>query len=570
MIKFTKLRWKNFLSTGNHFNEINLNSSPNTLFVGKNGSGKSTLLDALCFALFGKTYRKINKPTIINSINGSQGLVEVEFEIGDKQYKIVRGLKPNKFEIYVNNELLNQEAASRDYQEFLENSVLKLNFKSFTQIVILGSASFTPFMQLTAADRRNIIEDLLDIGIFSTMNVLVKAKISNLKEVLTENHYNILMVDQKIELQLQNLDDHSEKNKKEIGNKLSLIKETEDNINIMKTDIDLVQKHINSMIGTITDKDNLDTRHRKMNTFKSTIESNIIKITKEIAFYNDNDHCPTCKQMIEESFKKDVIEKHNHNINEQKNGLSDLELKIIDANIRLQYIKEIQEKIDKHESEIIKNTSTIKASEKFITRLKDEIAVLENDQTNLHVDNSKLKVMNEEKASLELLKEKYVTERHYYEFASTLLKDTGIKTKIISQYLPVMNKLINKYLASMDSFINFNLDESFNEVIKSRHRDEFSYNNFSEGEKLRIDLAILFTWRQIAKLKNSVNTNLLILDEIFDSSLDVEGTENFLKIMYEIAEDTNVFVISHKNDQLFDKFNTIIKFEKINNFSRIF
>jgi len=569
VILFQYVKWKNFLSTGNFFTEVSLDKSPNTLIIGKNGSGKSTILDALTFALFGKPYRKINKPNLLNSINEKDCIVEIGFMIGSKKYKVIRGMKPNIFEIYVDGALLNQSAASKDYQEILEKNILKLNFKSFTQIVILGSASFTPFMQLSAADRRLIIEDLLDIQIFSAMNVLVKQKLVDIKNDGTNVKHGMELTAEKIKLHRQNLEENRKHNQDEITKKRNDIAESESQISKLLKNIELIQKHIDSLSSKITDKISLDKKAKKLIQLESKIETNIKKNEKDIAFYNDNDSCPTCKQELEKTFKSTQIKERKGKLKTQQNGLKEIQTEIDKANERLAEIQSINKNITQHNSEIVRLNTSLTETNKYVGKLNKEIESLSQRKTSLDNEGEKLNVLKSELNALIAKQESLSTEKHYYDFAASLLKDTGIKTKIIKQYLPIMNKLINKYLTALDSFINFNLNESFEEVIKSRHRDAFSYHNFSEGEKLRIDLAILFTWRQIAKMKNSTNTNLLILDEIFDSSLDTGGTDEFLKLMNSMGNETNLFVISHKGDQLFDKFRAVIKFDKKANFSRI-
>ena len=569
MIIFEKVRWKNFLSTGNWFTEIDFTRSPNTLIIGSNGSGKSTILDALTFGLFGKPFRKINKPQLPNSINEKECIVEIEFKVGKKAYKIIRGIKPNTFEIYQDGKLLNQDAAARDYQEVLEKNILKLNFKSFTQIVILGSASFTPFMQLSAADRRNIIEDLLDIQIFSSMNSLVKEKMVEIKDASAKIKYDMDLTAEKIELQKQNIEEHKKHNDAEIEKKKQEIITSETQIGHLQIDIELIQKHINVLTSKILNKDAVEAKRTKLSNFENQLSNNLRKLDKDVKFYEDNHDCPTCKQTITQDWKEKQILEKQVKKGDISIALTDIEKKIADANNVINEMLKITKHINEHNSEVIKHNASITAINKYVAKLNAEITELSTRKDNLEEENTKLKELREELAELVKKQKQIADEKQYYEFAGTLLKDTGIKTKIIKQYLPIMNKLINKYLTAMDSFINFNLNENFEETIKSRHRDDFSYHNFSEGEKMRIDLAILFTWRQIAKLKNSVNTNLLILDEVFDSSLDTVGTDEFLKLMYDIGQDTNVFVISHKGDQLFDKFRSVIRFEKKNNFSRI-
>jgi DNA repair exonuclease SbcCD ATPase subunit len=569
MIKFEKVRWKNILSTGNVFTEIDLCRSTNTLIIGSNGAGKSTILDALCFGLFGKPFRKINKPNLLNSINQSHGVVEVQFTIGKKSYKVIRGIKPNVFEIYCNNELLNQDSRSKDYQEQLEKLILKLNFKSFTQVVILGSASFVPFMQLSPADRRAIIEDLLDIQIFSSMNSILKEKTSTLKETTTKNKYSIDLTEEKIELQKQNIEEYKKYNDFEIKKKEEEISESEKEIETCEKDIVNLQSDIETLLKTIEDKTPTEKKISKLNQLESKMDDNIKKNRKDILFYEQNDNCPTCKQGIGEEFRNDQISEIEKKIDTQQKGLEQIKEEIVKLDNRMKDIQKINSEIYKNNNEIIQNNSTIKSLNEFIKKLKNQISDLSNKKNNLEDDNSKLKKLKEELEALISEQQELTIEKQYYEYASTLLKDNGIKTKIIKQYLPIMNKLINKYLTAMDFFVNFNINENFEETIKSRHRDEFSYDNFSEGEKMRIDLALLFTWRQIAKLKNSTNTNLLILDEVFDSSLDSVGTEEFLKLMGEMGSETNIFVISHKGDQLFDKFRSVIRFQKKNNFSEV-
>jgi DNA repair exonuclease SbcCD ATPase subunit len=569
MITFEKCRYKNFLSTGNYFTEIAFTKSPNTLIIGQNGAGKSTILDALCFGLFGKPFRKINKPQLLNSINQKDCIVEVEFSIGTKKYKIIRGIKPNIFEIHCNGVMVNQDAKVKDYQEHLESLILKLNYKSFTQIVILGSASFVPFMQLSSADRRAIIEDLLDIQIFSTMNGIVKSKLSELKDNGTKIKYNMELTGEKIKLQKQNIEEHKKHNDEEVRKKEEQVQQSLAQSKKLNSDIELIQKHIDVLNKKISNQSNIQLKSSKLLQLESKLEAKVKKIEKEITFYEENHDCPTCKQGIADTFRREQLDRGNKTKGEIGVGLKDIENQIEKTNQRLQEIQKVINHIQAHNNEIVKHNSTIGAINTYISNLQQEIKELSERKDSLENDNEKLKELKKHLGELIKEQETVSVEKHYYDFTATLLKDTGIKTKIIKQYLPVMNKLINKYLASMDFFANFNMNENFEEVIKSRHRDEFSYASFSEGEKMRIDLALLFTWRQIAKMKNSTNTNLLILDEVFDSSLDTVGTDEFLKLLHSLDKDTNVFVISHKGDQLFDKFRSVIRFEKKNNFSRI-
>ena len=570
MITFKSIRWRNFLSTGAAFTEINFTKSTNTLIIGQNGAGKSTILDALCFGLFGKPFRKINKPQLLNSINGRDAVVEVEFNIGQKRYKVIRGIKPNLFEIYLNDVLLNQDAASKDYQEVLEKNILKLNYKSFTQVVILGSASFVPFMQLSAADRRTIIEDLLDIQIFSSMNAIVKEKMSSLKDGITKSKYDIKLVEEKINLQMQNIEENKKNNDAEIKKKFEEIGKSKEQHNKLQNDIQLINKHITVLQSKVGDKkEKLDKKAKGLFQIKGKVQTNIDRNEKDIQFYENHHDCPTCKQSITPEWKDSQVKEKSEKINTQRTGLQEIDEELTKVTNEVKEITDILNHINAHNGEIIKHTSTMTSIAQYIIKLNGEIDELTNKQVGTEGADQKLTELKQELETYNQLYKEQLSEKHYHEFAGTLLKDGGIKTRIIKQYLPIMNKLINKYLTAMDFFVNFNINENFEETIKSRHRDEFSYANFSEGEKMRIDLALLFTWRQIAKLKNSTNTNLLILDEVFDSSLDTVGTEEFLKLINEMGTDTNVFVISHKGDQLFDKFRSIIKFEKKNNFSRI-
>lgn len=568
MILFKNIRWKNILSTGNIFTEIQLNKYKNTLIVGENGSGKSTMLDALCFALFGKPFRKINKPNIINSINQKDAVVELDFDIGKKNYKIVRGLKPNIFEIYCDGTLLNQEAKSIDYQDYLERNILKINFKSFTQIVILGSASFVPFMQLSASDRRLIIEDLLDIQVFSSMNALAKTRLAEIKETIQKNKFQMDLLSEKISMQKK----HIETLKQNKDEKIEIHKESnikdQQKIAQYSEQINLMRSELDDSSSLTQEKINQENKKKKLLSLEGSIDSNIKKNKKLFSFFEENDKCPTCLQSIDSHFKEEQNKSLEDKRKEYENAMIELEsrlLKLDDSLVMLnEQISESQKKQTKinhlHEGILVLNSEILKRLEE-IQKLQD-----------LHdSSNEEIKILEDLEKKLSEKEEqnrKEIEERSYYEAAAILLKDSGIKTKIIKQYLPIINKLVNKYLSALDFFVNFNLDESFKESIKSRHRDEFSYESFSEGEKQRIDMALMLTWRSVAKLKSSINTNLLILDEIFDSSLDANGTEELIQILHEL-ENTNLFVISHKSDQLIEKFDQTIKFSKVKNFSRM-
>ena len=568
MITFRKLRWKNLLSTGNYFSEIQLDGNSNTLVVGENGSGKSTMLDALCFALFGKPFRSINKPQLINSINGKDCVVEIEFETNNKKYKIVRGIKPNLFEIYCDGNLLNQDAASRDYQEHLEKFIIKMNYKSFTQIVILGSASFTPFMQLSAADRRAIIEDLLDIEIFSTMNALVKERLTTNKDMIATNKHDIDLVEQKYNLLKKHIDDIKHDNEEKVLEYENSILVTRGEIQNLHVEITNVSTQIESYEKLVVDKNEIESKLKKITKLESQIETNLSKFKKDIHFFQHNDDCPTCRQKIALGFKQTEIANNEVKVTESVDGLKKINEKITSEQEKLNEIVDAEKKINALKIQLAQKNTSVENLEKNITYLENQKNKVVGAKTSLKNDENDLEVVEKEMQSLRDNLKELIDEKTYYDAAYNLLKDTGIKTKIVKQYLPVINKLVNKYLSTLNFFVNFNLDESFKETIKSRHRDEFTYSNFSEGEKQRIDMALMLTWRAVAKLKNSSNTNLLILDETFDSSLDSNGTEELMKILHTL-EGCNLFVISHKGDILQDKFMNVIRFAKEKNFSRM-
>jgi len=569
MIIFNTIRWKNFLSTGNQFTEIKLDRSPSTLIVGENGGGKSTMLDALCFSLFGKPFRNINKPQLVNSINKKQLLVEVEFHTGSKLYKIVRGIKPGLFEIYVDGELLNQDAAARDYQKYLEESILKLNYKSFTQIVILGSASFTPFMQLPSGTRREIIEDLLDIQIFTTMNVVLRDKMNALKDQLQDADGKLEVLKQKASIQKEYVDTLEANREKRVDEILERIETGEGKISsLTNLTNDLAGQKV-SIEETQKNLGDLATKQKKLDSFKTKFSAQLRDLQKEVAFYEETDECPTCQQGIAHDHKETIFSSRQEKIQELSSGMEKLQEEFTKLEELIAENEVLSEQISGLNTEIITHNNEIIVQQRLIQTLNLELADITSKTGNIDTEKNKLKTYAKEVLSQNEEKAKLNEEKHYMDAVSTLLKDTGIKTKIIRQYLPVINKLVNKYLQSMDFFVQFNLDEKFDETIKSRHRDDFSYASFSEGEKQRIDLALLFTWRTIAKMKNSVATNLLILDEVFDSSLDNNGTDYVMSLLDTLGEDTNVFVISHKGDQLFDKFRSLIKFEKKNNYSEM-
>ncbi len=569
MIYFKTIRWKNLLSTGNTFTEIYLNRSPSTLIVGENGGGKSTMLDALCFGLFGKPFRNINKPQLLNSINKKNLLVEVEFSAGGKDYKIVRGIKPNIFEIHASGDVINQDAAARDYQKYLEESVLKLNYKSFTQIVILGSASFTPFMQLPPSTRREIIEDILDIQIFTTMNTVLRDKMTALKDEVAEAENKLEVLKQKATIQKEYVDTLEANKEKRVDEICMRIDEGELSIASFQSLVatlegeKITQEEARALLGDLSSK------QKKLEQFKTKFSTQLRDLQKEVSFYEDTDECPTCRQGIAHDHKETIVSSRQEKIEELSTGMQKLQDEFTKLEELIAQDNALVEKIQELNKEILDNNNEIIIVQRLVQALNLELNDIQTKTADIDVEKDKLKQLAKEVVSQNTEKAKLNEEKHYMEVVSTLLKDTGIKTKIIRQYLPVINKLVNKYLQAMDFFVQFNLDEKFDETIKSRHRDDFSYASFSEGEKQRIDLALLFTWRTIAKMKNSVATNLLILDEVFDSSLDNNGTDYVMSLLDTIGEDTNVFVISHKGDQLFDKFRSLIKFEKKNNYSEM-
>ena len=567
MIKFKYVRWKNFLSTGNQPIEIQLDKNPTTLIIGENGAGKSTILDALCFGLFGKPFRMISKNQMVNSINNSSTIVEVEFSIGTVQYKVVRGIKPNKFEIYQNDKMMNLEANVRDYQKILEQQILKLNYGSFTQVVILGSASWAPFMQLKANKRREVVEEILDIKIFSTMNLILKQKIKTIMEDIRDIDHQYELVSSKIGMQETHIKGMKENKDKIIQQKQSVIKENESELLRRKSGEKELQDRNKELLNNMIGEDKVTEKRDKLKDIQFTLRDKHNRETKMITFFEENDECPTCEQEISKEFKTKKIQQNQISVNQLDEGLEKLSTEMSKVNTKLKEYKNVAKLIRENEVSIAQLNTSIKELEKFNVKLETEIEQYKKDGVE-ESDIEKLESLKLDIQKVEEQKTKLREDKVYHEAARSMLMDTGIKTKIIKQYLPIMNKLINKYLTSMEFYVNFTLDENFEETIKSRYRDEFTYASFSEGEKMRIDLALLFTWRAVAKMKNSTNTNLLILDEIFDSSLDGTGTDEFLKILNTLSGE-NVFVISHKQDVLVDKFRSTIKFEKIRNFSHV-
>tara|TARA_B110000503_G_scaffold131889_1_gene207138 strand:+ start:13138 stop:14862 length:1725 start_codon:yes stop_codon:yes gene_type:complete len=570
MIVFQKVRWKNFLSTGDNFTEVQLNRSPSTLIVGQNGAGKSTLLDALSFSLFGKPHRDINKPQLINSINNKNCVVEVEFAVGRHEFKIIRGIKPNQFEIYQNGSMINQEANARDYQKYLEQNIIKLNHKSFHQIVVLGSSSFIPFMQLPGGHRREVIEDLLDIGVFSKMNGLLRERAMGMKEQLKDMNFSLELIKEKIILQRRYIRDITEistgiikeKTGQILGFQAEIVQLQEEN-SVTSTFIEERQHGLQTEIKKSHDK------RQALLHFSAQFQEQIRSVVKDAKFYEDNETCPVCTQSIDSEIRTEKLQGAKTRAKELDEGLSH-------AAKESATVESVIERLNGVAEQIREATANISSNNKTIIRLQGQIRNLENDITNLNAKDGDLSEANQilndntdDKDALTERKLEMMETRTYYEACSEMLKDTGIKTKIIKEYLPVMNNLVNKYLQVLDFFVQFHLDENFSETIKSRHRDAFNYASFSEGEKQRIDLALLFTWRQIAKMKNSAATNLLILDETFDSSLDHDGVDNLMKILGTLDDDSNIFVISHKGDLLDGKFRNKIEFTKENNFSKM-
>ena len=567
MIIFKKLRWKNFLSTGNVFTEINLNEHNTTLIVGENGAGKSTMLDALSFVLFSKAFRRINKPQLINSITQKGLVVEVEFSIGVNSYKIIRGIKPHIFEVYQNDNLMNQSAEMKDYQEILEKQIIKVNHKSFSQVVVLGSATFQPFMQLSPAQRRDIIEDLLDLQIFTTMNALLKDKITINTGNILEATSKRKLVEEKIKIITEHLAEMQSNNEQMIAEKESRIEETDKQISDLNDQYHYHNNGIKNLQEDIEDEPKISKRINQLSQLRHKIEAKRAMLDKDISFLLKHEGCPTCKQVIDSEFKSKTITEKNTEVDNIDTALEDLIKQYEETNERLSEIIEVHAKINTFQFEMHKVKTKINSLIEYRNSLDEEIKKIDNKT----VDKNDNKIVDLEKEMVELKKSfsNLNEDKQVLSAAASLLKDGGIKARIIKQYVPVIIKLINKYLSAMDFFVQFELDEEFNETIKSRNRDEFSYASFSEGEKMRINLAVLFTWRAVAKLRNSISTNLLIMDEVFDSSLDSNGTEEFLKIIISLTSDTNTFIISHKTDQLYDKFSKVIKFEKYKNFSRI-
>ena len=568
MILFEKVRWKNFLSTGNQYTEVNFQKSATTLIVGTNGTGKSTVLDALTFSLFGKPFRKINKPQLVNTVNEKDCRVEVEFSIGTTNWKVIRGIKPAVFEIWRNDSLLDQSAAALDQQKWLEQNVLKMNYKSFTQIVILGSSTFVPFMQLTAANRREVIEDLLDIKIFTSMNNILKDKTRQVKEEVRTLDLKKESLSDKVEMQTNFIEEIEKRGKKNIQDRKTKISNLDTEIlaymkenSVTEEDIFKYTKEQEYVTGA-TEK------LKKLGNLKGKISQKVLTITKEHKFFTENSVCPTCTQPIEEDFRINKIDDAQSRAQELQSGYKELEEAIKNEQERERQFTALSKEITKLNNGISQNNTRISGCQRQIRDLESEVQRLTDNLANRNTEHEKLETF---KDNLKTTYDELVSKKdtiNYYDFSYSLLKDGGVKTKIIKKYLPLINQQVNRYLQMMDFYINFTLDEEFNETVQSPIHEDFSYASFSEGEKQRIDLALLFTWREVAKFKNSVATNLMILDEVFDSSLDGQGTEEFLKIIRFVVKDANIFVISHKSG-MDDRFEDVIRFEKIKGFSRM-
>ena len=570
MIHFKSCKWKNFLSTGDEFIEVKLDKSPTTLIVGQNGAGKSTLLDALSFGLFGKSHRDIAKIQLVNSINGKHAIVEVEFDIGNSEFKIVRGIKPNKFEIWQNGNMINQASSMRDFQKFLETNILKLNHKSFHQVVVLGSSSFIPFMQLPAWSRRAVIEDLLDIQIFSKMNMLLKERNSKIKDELTDINHQIDLYKTKMDSQSKYIRDLQSINKDMIEQKHLAIEEHKNEISTLFEDSKSVGKNLTTLLqAEETSQPVFMDRMSDIKSAQTQNNSKIKSLVKDARFFEDNDNCPTCEQEITDDIKKTKLDDIKRTAAEVQDDIENIQKEVGIAEREGTEIKNKLNELRQRQQRINSNNDKISVIQREVDKVQKEINGLSGQSGDLKGAKKDLDKLRESKDASTEKKLQYVEERTYNEVIGEMLKDTGIKTKVIKQYLPVMNRLINNYLQILDFFVAFHLDENFNETIRSRHRDSFNYASFSEGEKQRIDLSLLFTWRQIAKMKNSASTNLLILDETFDSSLDVDGVENLTKILSTLDDDSNVFIISHKGDMLENKFRSKIEFFKHKNFSKI-
>jgi len=568
MVIFHKISWKNFLSTGNTKIEINLRESPTTLIIGKNGSGKSTILDALCFALFNKPYRIIKKDQMINTINNADSMVEVDFSIGPKAYRVRRGIKPSVFEIYQDGELINQNASGVDYQKYLEQNILKLNYRSFCQVVILGSSSYEPFMKMRASYRRDVIEEILDIKVFASMNLLLRSKQQELTKDITTLRHSVDLIENKVNLQEQHYNDLSKRDTDQIDIKQKDIDKAQNDKRDYMFRIESLNKEIIQNQLQIADKSKVSAKMTQLQKLEAKIDQNLKTHKKALKFFEENKNCPTCTQDIKEEFRQDKIDEERRAVVKLQDGYKQLLSEITKQEEKISNFDKVSERIRSIETNVAKLNTSIDELKRYSDRLEDEIEKLRIEDTSGLNIKEEIARLKQDLVKTKEDRDNVIEEKKYIDILRQIVDDSGARAQIIKKYLPVMNKLINQYLQSMDFFVSFHLDEEFKETVRSRHMDTFNYNNFSEGEKMRIDLSLLFTWRSIAKMKNSVNTNLLILDEIFDSSLDGQGTDDFFKIVKGLTKE-NIYIISHKGDIMFDKFTNILKFEKYQNFTRI-
>ena len=568
MIVFKKISYKNFLSTGNVPIEVELNKSHTTLIVGSNGSGKSTLLDALCFVLFNKPFRIIKKDQIVNSINNADCVVEIEFTVGTKEYKIIRGIKPNIFEIYCDGVLMNQDANSIDYQKYLEQNIMRLNYRSFLQVVLLGSSSYEPFMKMKPRYRREVVEEILDIRVFGLMDLILRSQQSDLAKKVIEMKHRADLIQTKYETELNHFNAISDLNMNDLDGKKQLVKKNQEDSKVYGNRIEELNQQIGVYKQNIENKDKTQKKVSQLTKIEAKIETNLNTHQKTLEFFENNDNCPTCTQPIDQDFKTQKIEATKQKVKTLSDGMKELLSEIANTETRLTEMDKVSQKIHELNIDISKFETSLDEINKFSNRIHEEIRLLENKQVDGKEIQRQLDELNNKLEETKVERDRIVEQKDYVDILREILNDKGAKAQIIRKYVPIMNNLINQHLQAMDFFVSFHLDEEFNETVKSRFRDTFNYNNFSEGEKMRIDLALLFTWRHIAKMKNSTNTNLLILDEIFDGSLDGQGTDDFFKIITQLTKE-NIFIISHKGDIMFDKFTNIIKYEKYKNFTRL-
>jgi len=568
MIVFKKIKYKNFLSTGNTPIEIDLKRSPTTLIIGQNGSGKSTLLDALCWALFNKPFRIIKKEQMINTINQSDCEVEIDFDVGMKQYKVKRSVKPNLFEIYCDGQLIDQNASNIDYQKYLEHNIMKLNYRSFIQVVILGSSSYEPFMKMKARYRRDVVEEILDVKVFTQMDLILRDQQGQLSKEILDVRHKCDLIETKYETEMKHFNTLSDLNTNDIDVKKDQLEKNKKANEDYKLKVEDLNKQIDSFKEELEGKEEADSKLKQLLKMETKIEHNLHSHKKNLDFFQENDNCPTCTQKLEPEFRGEKIAYEKGKITVLEDGMQKLNGEVVKMEEKVNHFGAISKKLSDLYVDIAKVNTSLTELNSYSNRIHEEILQLENKQTDSKKIATDLQQLKDELEKTKIERDKITNEKKYVDVLREVLSDKGARGHIIKKYIPIINGLINQYLQAMDFFVSFHLDEEFNETVKSRHRDTFNYNSFSEGEKLRIDLALLFTWRTIAKMKNSVNTNLLILDEIFDSSLDTQGTDDFFKIISKLNNE-NVFIISHKGDIMFDKFTNILKFEKYKNFTRL-